>query len=243
MNAMAVTHGEVRTFVERQAELWNSGLREEFIEAYRAVAPGGFHVENPVGTPRQSGWLALERLWDSYNHVTKVFYELVQVTPNNEVALVVRNEGGGGERAPTRYSLETMRFADDGLHARYHVAGDDPLQIGAFLLRQGELWNDGDREGFLAAYHAIAPQGFDVEYPVGTPVRSGWQELEELWANYNGLMRLSYEHLCTSSTGEAAVLEHVSGEAEGVPFRRSSVHTYVVDGEGIHIRYFTDADA
>jgi hypothetical protein len=237
------TYEEVRTFVERQAELWNAGRREEFIEAYRGIAPGGFHVENPVGTPVQSGWDALERLWDSYNHLTKVFYELVQVTPNNEVALVVRNEGGGGAQGSTRYSLETMRLADDGLHARYYVPGDDPLQIGAFLLRQGELWNDGDREGFLAAYRQIAPQGFDVEYPVGTPVRTGWQELEDLWANYNGVMRLSYEHICTTAGGEAAVLEHVSGDANGVSFRRSSVHTYVVDDAGIHIRYFTDAGA
>lgn len=71
---------------------------------------------------------------------------------------MVRNEWWGGPIG-VRYSLETMRFDDDGLHARYFVAGPDPHGLEAFLRRQGELWNAGDRTGFLAAYREYAPQG------------------------------------------------------------------------------------
>jgi hypothetical protein len=95
----------------------------------------------------------------------------------------------------------------------------------------------------MAAYRELAPAGFHVEYPVGTPMRSGWQELEQLWDSYNAAMKLSYEHVSTTAAGDAAVLEHVSGEAKGQPFRRSSVHTYVLDSEGLHVRYFTDVGA
>lgn len=56
---MALTPDQVREFVERQAVLWNEGRRAEFVDAYRAAAPRGFQVENPVGTPGQSGWDAL----------------------------------------------------------------------------------------------------------------------------------------------------------------------------------------
>jgi hypothetical protein len=117
----------------------------------------------------------------------------------------------------------------------------DPERVRAFLHLQGEQWNSGDHDGFIAAYHAIAPNGFHMEFPVGGPVQSGWQVLEDLWANYQGKMAVSYPVVAFADNGEFAVIEKVDVVADGGVHSHYGVHAYVLRGGELLVRYFNES--
>jgi hypothetical protein len=119
--------------------------------------------------------------------------------------------------------------------------GVDQEQVRAFVHRQGAQWNNGDHDGFMAAYRSIAPNGFHMEFPVGGPVQSGWQVLEDLWANYQGKMSVSYPVVAFADNGELAVIEQVDVVIEGTTHSHHGVHAYVLrDGE-LLVRYFSES--
>ena len=117
----------------------------------------------------------------------------------------------------------------------------DPDQIRAFMHQQGEQWNTGDHEGFLATYRAIAPNGFRIEFPVGQPPKDGPTVMDQLWAGYQGKMFMTYPVIAFGANGEFAVIEKVDAPVDGETHTHHTIHSYVVrDGEML-IRYFTDA--
>jgi hypothetical protein len=100
-------------------------------------------------------------------------------------------------------------------------------EIKSFLLRQADLWNDGDHDGFVSLHQAIAPNGFSVENPVGSAPQEGWDALENLWTSYQPHTKLAFDTVITAASGEAAVLERVSATFEGRSVERQNLHTYV----------------
>lgn len=113
------TPEEIRTFITRSIELWNDQNRAEFFRIYREISPGGFRFENPVGAPVQSGWSALEKMWDDY--VAHIRIEIVQLIVNgHEAAAIMQNLARSGAAAHNVPSIETYHFNEDGsFHARY----------------------------------------------------------------------------------------------------------------------------
>jgi hypothetical protein len=117
----------------------------------------------------------------------------------------------------------------------------DQDKVREFVHLQGEQWNSGDHNGFMAGYQAIAPNGFHMEFPVGQPVQSGWQVLEDLWTNYQGKMSVSYPVVALADNGEFAVIEQVDVMVDGIIHSHHSVHAYVLrDGE-LLVRYFNES--
>lgn len=78
--------------------------------------------------------------------------------------------------------------------------------IREFLIHQGELWNDSQRDAMMAVYRDIAPNGLQMELPVGAPAQRGWESMEMLWDNYQSTTRVSYPVIAVADNGEAAVL-------------------------------------
>ena len=121
------------------------------------------------------------------------------------------------------------------------VMSIDQARVRAFLHLQGEQWNDGDHDGFMTGYPSIAPNGFHMEFPVGGPVQSGWQVLEDLWASHQGKMSVSYPVVAFADNGEFAVVEKVDVAIDGVSVSHFGVHAYVLrDGE-LTVRYFNES--
>jgi len=112
------TAQEMATFLKTQAELFSEGRIDDFIAAFRAIAPGGFKVQDPATGPVQEGWDKLEALCRQYVG-WKLIVEDVKVS-GNEAVIYVRNEGEY-EGQPVRvHSIEHYIFGEDGsLLARY----------------------------------------------------------------------------------------------------------------------------
>jgi hypothetical protein len=119
------TTKEIDTFLHHQLELWNAVDRGAFVAAYKAIAPGGFKVEDPVGTPIQHGWEALEALWDKYQPAgIKIYPELVIVAVTGDAVMHNRNERPADSGSEPVHSLEVLHFGADGtVHARYFSPG------------------------------------------------------------------------------------------------------------------------
>jgi hypothetical protein len=112
--------------------------------------------------------------------------------------------------------------------------------IREFLIHQGELWNDSQRDAMMALYRDIAPNGLQMELPVGAPAQRGWESMEMLWDNYQSTTRVSYPVIAVADNGEAAALERIDPvESGGEP--HFSIHSYVFrDGE-LLVRYFAQS--
>jgi hypothetical protein len=111
--------------------------------------------------------------------------------------------------------------------------------LAAFLVHQLEIWNRGDRDAFFAAHRAFAGN-FHVEFPIGTPVRSGWEQLEAVWEKQSGLFTITYEHLCITDTDEVAVAVRNDATVGGRPFTMYSIELYRIADDGLHARWYTE---
>lgn len=109
---------EIADFLRHQAQLFNDGKHDEFMTAFKTIAPGGFAVEDPAGAEPRKGWDVLEDLCRQYAD-WKLYVEDVKVS-NNEAAIYVRNEGVFEGQQMTVYSIEHYVFGEDGsMLARY----------------------------------------------------------------------------------------------------------------------------
>lgn len=108
----------IETFLRHQMDMFNQGRREEFIAAYREIAPFGFKLDDPVGGERREGLHLIAELFDRYVGWQLSFVHLI--VNGSEAAACVRNEGAVNGKAVTVYSLETYHFGEDGSFlARY----------------------------------------------------------------------------------------------------------------------------
>lgn len=110
-------------------------------------------------------------------------------------------------------------------------------RIDAFLRHQMDLFNAGDHDAFLAAFREIAPGGFNVEDPVGSPVRTGWQVLEDLCERYAG-WRLELQDIKVNGN-HAAIYVKNTGIYEGKPLVAFSIETYEFRTDGsMLVKYY-----
>ena len=50
-----VTSEKIEAFLRHQLDMFNKGRRDDFIAAYREIAPGGLKLDDPVGSERREG--------------------------------------------------------------------------------------------------------------------------------------------------------------------------------------------
>lgn len=109
---------EITTFLVTQAEMFSAGRVDDFLAAFKQIAPGGFKVQDPATAPVREGWHILEELCRQYVG-WKLTVEDVKVS-GAEAAIYVRNEGVFEGQPVTAYSIEHYVFGEDGsLLARY----------------------------------------------------------------------------------------------------------------------------
>lgn len=108
----------IEAFLRHQLDMFNQGRRDDFIAAYRDIAPGGLLIDDPVGSDRQEGLHLIGELFDRYVGWKLTFVELI--VNGHEAAACVRNEGIMNGHPVTVHSLETYHFGEDGTFlARY----------------------------------------------------------------------------------------------------------------------------
>ncbi|WP_325234032.1 hypothetical protein [Sphingobium sp.] len=108
----------IEAFLRHQLDMFNQGRRDDFIAAYREIAPGGLLIDDPVGSDRQEGLQLIGKLFDRYVGWKLTFVELI--VNGHEAAACVRNEGVVNGHPVTVHSLETYHFGEGGTFlARY----------------------------------------------------------------------------------------------------------------------------
>lgn len=113
-----VTPEKIEAFLRHQLDMFNQGRRDDFIAAYREIAPGGLKLDDPVGSERREGLHLIEELFDRYVGWQLSFIHLI--VNGSEAAACVRNEGVVDGQPVTVHSLETYHFGEDGTFlARY----------------------------------------------------------------------------------------------------------------------------
>jgi hypothetical protein len=111
--------------------------------------------------------------------------------------------------------------------------------------RHVELWNAGDKEGWIAHLKQASPGGFTMEDPVGTPTKRGHDILNEVWDLAHGQesWTLSIDHLVICGN-ELAMLVNNQGIIQGTPVVVRSIETYRFDDDGsLLIRTYYDIPA
>lgn len=111
---------------------------------------------------------------------------------------------------------------------------DDKAAIEAFLHAQVRAWNAGDREAFLGAYRAAAPNRLLIEY-VGRPAADGWAVLEGMWAQQSARIEIE-EVVAIVNGGEAAC--HNRNKVRGTTTAIETIELYRFDAGRLHVRYF-----
>src|SRR3546814_18166949 len=84
--------------------MFSEGRIDDFMAAFKAIAPGGFKVQDPATAPVQEGWDVLEDLCRQYQG-WKLTVEDIKIS-GNEAVLYVRNEGEHEGQAICVYSME-----------------------------------------------------------------------------------------------------------------------------------------
>jgi hypothetical protein len=111
-------------------------------------------------------------------------------------------------------------------------------EIRAFMARQVECWNAGDRAGMDALYRRYAPDSLTIEY-VGQPLGDGWKTYEHMWDAYAGRVRTDIVEILVNAN-EGAVFARNVRVASGLA--NPSIETYRFEPGSLHIRYFHRAD-
>lgn len=113
-------------------------------------------------------------------------------------------------------------------------------QIRSFVVESIQLWNDGEKDAFLALYQNMAPGGFRFENPVGTGVQEGWDALEKMWDDYAAIVQIEILYLIVNGSEAVAVMANKAnvGDRPAVRYSGETYHFYE-DGS-FHARYFAE---
>ena len=106
---------ELLQWAENYVKYWNDGDKEAWIKNWRSVAPGGFRMIDPVGTPEKIGFDEILGSWDLFQAIDKFKVpENSFFVCGNEVAWLMENHITSDEETIIGYSIETFRFEEDG---------------------------------------------------------------------------------------------------------------------------------
>ncbi|MDB6063027.1 MAG: hypothetical protein JWM78_3130 [Verrucomicrobiaceae bacterium] len=114
-----------------------------------------------------------------------------------------------------------------------------PQAIREFLELQISSWNAGDKERMLSAYRSVAGNGLKVEY-VGGPVLDGWPALDEMWTQYNSVIKIEIVEILVNGHEGACYLRNHATTPEGSVIS-PSLEIYNFGDGTLHARYFHNA--
>ena len=97
-------------------------------------------------------------------------------------------------------------------------------------------WNDADGEGVLAAFRALGPSGFTIEYVGNDPI-DGETAVADMWKQYSGTCTTDVVELLVNGN-EAAALIHNNLQKDGGIVTLPSIETYKVQDGVLEVRYF-----
>jgi hypothetical protein len=106
------------------------------------------------------------------------------------------------------------------------------LDVEAVVRRWYELWNEQDREGWLAHWRSFAPGEPTLEDPVGTPLKRGWAMAGELWDRTGKDHPLVHIEQLIVGGNEAVVVCRNEGTYAGEPLLIPSVDAWVIRPDG-----------
>jgi hypothetical protein len=97
-------------------DLWNANDKPAWVQNWKDVAPNGFRMFDPVGTPEKRGFEeAASKAYDLFQPV--IYYHVPEQTKficANEVAWVMENHFRVDGRTILLRSIENFRFDPDG---------------------------------------------------------------------------------------------------------------------------------
>jgi hypothetical protein len=87
-------------------------------------------------------------------------------------------------------------------------------EITNFVALQCEKWNARDKQGYLEAWKAIAPDGITFEDPVGTTPKAGWDMWSDMWDKFNPFsVEQRVDFLCLRAEEVALLMYHKAAYA------------------------------
>lgn len=104
-----------------------------------------------------------------------------------------------------------------------------------FMRGQVKCWNGHDKEGFLALYREIAPDGLDIEYVGRADRKDGWFVIEEMWDKHNH--QISLDVVTTIFCGTEAAIHH-RNQIIGTDLAIESLELYQFSPGRLNVRYF-----
>jgi hypothetical protein len=134
----APTREELETWAKNYVELWNAGERDAWVANWKQVAPGGFTMLDPVGTPPKHDFVGCcVEPFDLFQPMTRFYVDpSTRFICGNEVAWVMENTFTKDGRSETMKSIEVYRFDADGsveIRTHYDVPeASDPVAGAVF---------------------------------------------------------------------------------------------------------------
>ncbi len=143
------TREALEKWAENYVALWNAGDKEAWIRNWRSVAPGGFRMLDPVGTPEKHGFEeCCAKPFDLFQ--SRVRFRIADGSLficDNEVAWLLENHIEADGRSFVGRSIETYRFEPDGsvvIRTYYDVPARTDDELGTMF--QEYLPEDGSGE-------------------------------------------------------------------------------------------------
>jgi hypothetical protein len=104
-----------------------------------------------------------------------------------------------------------------------------------FVHAQVKAWNARDKTAFLAAYKAIAPGEFLIEYVGRSAPADGWAVLEQMWTTTNAIVDIEE---CTMIANGSEIACHNYNHIPSRDTRIETIELYKFNGENLFVRYF-----
>ena len=90
-------------------------------------------------------------------------------------------------------------------------------ELRTLLTTSEDLWNRGDRDGFLALWKEAVPGDYTLETPVGAQPRRGWDACRRaVWDEFQPFTQLHTQQLIVCGSEVAALVENVVSTPRGL---------------------------
>ena len=112
----APTREALAVWARNYVDLWNAGKKEAWVENWKKVAPGGFTMVDPVGTPAKHDFVGCcVEPFDLFQPMTELYVDPeTMFICGNEVAWVMENTFTKDGQSQKMKSIEVFRFEADG---------------------------------------------------------------------------------------------------------------------------------
>lgn len=127
------TRAQILDWAKGYVELWNAGKKEAWVANWKKIAPGGFKMLDPVGTPPKFDFEGCcVAPFDLFQPMTHFYVDpSTMFVCGNEIAWVMANTFTKDGKSVVMKSIETYRFGEDGsveIRTHYDVPeSSDPV--------------------------------------------------------------------------------------------------------------------